>query len=152
MFCPNKTNITTQKYNTYISRSLIYTVLHWPRRDGNDVAEESVFTWTLDITWTRGEWVLSWFKRLGMRERTNKEGYVHHWGRVRKESEPRRQRGQFSKSYPLANPILIHRHHHTYLPVSTPNTIHHSRLTVCLPDSLDLDRCLSILFWLSACE
>src|SRR6218665_2256779 len=31
-------------------------------------------------------------------------------------------------------------------------TIHHNRLTVCLPDSLDLDRCLSILFWLSACE
>ena len=28
----------------------------------------------------------------------------------------------------------------------------HSRLTVCLPDSLDLDRCLWILFWLSACE
>src|SRR6218665_288473 len=24
--------------------------------------------------------------------------------------------------------------------------------SVCLPDSLDLDRCLSILFWLSACE
>ena len=23
--------------------------------------------------------------------------------------------------------------------VSTPNTIHHNRLTVCLPDSLDLD-------------
>ena len=22
----------------------------------------------------------------------------------------------------------------------------------CLPDSLDLDRCLSILFWLSGCE
>src|SRR6218665_1205871 len=43
----------------------------------------------------------------------------------------------FSKSYP------IHRHPHTYLPVSTPNTIHHSRLTVCLPDSLDLDPCLS---------
>src|SRR6218665_1190903 len=54
--------------------------------------------------------------------------------------------------YSLASPILIHRHPHTYLPVSTPNTIHHSRLTVCLPDSLDLDRCLSILFWLSACE
>src|SRR6218665_1624740 len=52
----------------------------------------------------------------------------------------------------LVNPILIHRHPHTYLPVSTPNTIHHSRLTVCLPDSLGLDRCLSILFWLSACE
>src|SRR6218665_224676 len=37
-------------------------------------------------------------------------------------------------------------------PVSTPSTNHHSHLTVCLPDSLDLDRCLSILFWLSACE
>src|SRR6218665_978536 len=34
------------------------------------------------------------------------------------------------------------------LPVSTPNTIHHSRLT----DSLVLTRCLSILFWISACE
>src|SRR6218665_1115988 len=52
----------------------------------------------------------------------------------------------------LSNPILIHRHPHASLPVSTPNTIHHSRLTVCLPDSLGLDRCLSILFWLSACE
>src|SRR6218665_367867 len=57
----------------------------------------------------------------------------------------------------LANFLLewlaqSHRHPHTYLPVSTPNTIHHSRLTVCLPDSLDLDCCLSILFWLSACE
>src|SRR6218665_2224974 len=37
-----------------------------------------------------------------------------------------------------ANPILIHRLLHTSLPVSTPSTIHHSRLTVCLPDSLDL--------------
>src|SRR6218665_1306757 len=52
----------------------------------------------------------------------------------------------FSESYPDSSSS------HTYLPVSTPNTIHHSRLTVCLPDSLDLDRCLSILFWLSACE
>src|SRR6218665_3395007 len=48
--------------------------------------------------------------------------------------------------------LLIHRLPHTSLPVSTPSTIHHSRLTVCLPDSLDLDRCASILFWLSACE
>ena len=40
----------------------------------------------------------------------------------------------------------------TSLPVSTPNTIHHSRLTVCLPESLDLIRCLSILFWISVCE
>ena len=48
----------------------------------------------------------------------------------------------FSKSDPdsLSSPYLP--------PVSTPSTIHHSRLTVCLPDSLDLDRCLSILFWL----
>src|SRR6218665_2865791 len=29
------------------------------------------------------------------------------------------------------------------LPVSAPNTIHHSRLTVYLPDSLDLTCCLS---------
>src|SRR6218665_1218517 len=51
-----------------------------------------------------------------------------------------------SKSYPDSSSP-------PYLPsVSTPNTIHDSRLTVCLPDSLDLDRCLSILFWLSACE
>ena len=33
----------------------------------------------------------------------------------------------------LANPILIHCFPHTSLPVSTPSTIHHSRLTVCLP-------------------
>src|SRR6218665_851212 len=52
----------------------------------------------------------------------------------------------------LANLILIHRHPHTSLPISTPSTIHHSRLSVCLPACLDLDRCLSILFWLSACE
>src|SRR6218665_3179881 len=40
----------------------------------------------------------------------------------------------------------------TSFPVSTLNTIHHSRPTVCLPDSLYLTRCLSILFWTSACE
>src|SRR6218665_2745395 len=57
-----------------------------------------------------------------------------------------------AKHCSLANPILMHRHPHTSLPVSTPSTIHHSRLTVCLTDSLDLDCCLSILFWLSACE
>src|SRR6218665_35374 len=50
------------------------------------------------------------------------------------------------------NPILISPLPPTSLPVSTPNTIHHSRLTACLPDSLDLTRCLSILFWISACE
>src|SRR6218665_475384 len=50
------------------------------------------------------------------------------------------------------NPFLNHPLHPTSLPVSTPNTIHHSRLTVCLPDSLNLTRCLSILFWTSACE
>jgi len=52
----------------------------------------------------------------------------------------------FNKSYPdlSSSPYLP--------PVSTPNTIHHSRLTVCLPDSLDLSRCLSILFWISAYE
>ena len=33
----------------------------------------------------------------------------------------------FSKSFP------DHHHPHASLPVSTPNTIHHSRLTVCLP-------------------
>src|SRR6218665_2964103 len=52
----------------------------------------------------------------------------------------------------VTNPILICLLPTTSLPVSTPNTIHHSHLTVCLPDSLDLDRCLSILFWISACE
>jgi len=48
--------------------------------------------------------------------------------------------------YKTTNPILIHRLPHTSLPVLTPNTIHHSRLTVCLPDSLDLTLFLSILF------
>jgi len=50
------------------------------------------------------------------------------------------------------NSILIHPLLPTFLLVSIPNTIYHSRLTVCLPDSLDLIRCLSILFWPSACE
>src|SRR6218665_3211826 len=54
--------------------------------------------------------------------------------------------------YSSTNPILICPLPPTSLPVSTPNTIHHSHLTVCLPDSLDLIRCLSILFWISACE
>src|SRR6218665_2053559 len=57
-----------------------------------------------------------------------------------------------SKHCSSTNPILIYRLPRTSLPVSTPNTIHHSCLTVCLSDSLDLDRCLSILFRLSACE
>src|SRR6218665_2891431 len=50
------------------------------------------------------------------------------------------------------SPILICPLLPTPLPVSTPNTIYHNRLTVCLPDSLDLTRCPSILFWISACE
>ena len=54
--------------------------------------------------------------------------------------------------YSSTNPIVIHPLLPTSLPVSTPNTIHHSRLTVCLPDSLDLTRCLSTFFWVSACE
>ena len=38
----------------------------------------------------------------------------------------------------------------TSLPVSTPNTIHHSRLTVCLPDSLDLDHFVLVKrLWIS---
>src|SRR6218665_3846204 len=37
------------------------------------------------------------------------------------------------------NPILIHRLLPTSLPVSTPNTIHHSRLTVCLSLSVCLN-------------
>jgi len=40
----------------------------------------------------------------------------------------------------LANPILIHPLLPTSLPVSTPNTMHQSHLTVCLPDSLDQRR------------
>ena len=40
------------------------------------------------------------------------------------------------------NPILIPPLLPTSLPVSTSNAIHHNRLTVCLPDSLDLTRCL----------
>jgi len=54
----------------------------------------------------------------------------------------------------LANPILIYRPPRAYLSVSTPNTIHHIAvwLSVCLSDSRDLDRCLSIFVWLSACE
>src|SRR6218665_3522059 len=44
-------------------------------------------------------------------------------------------------------PILIYPLLPTSLPVSTPNTIHHSRLTVLLPDSLYLTCCLSILSW-----
>src|SRR6218665_1711875 len=37
------------------------------------------------------------------------------------------------------NPILTYPLVPISLPVSTPNTIHHSRLTVCLLDSLNLD-------------
>src|SRR6218665_2443867 len=48
--------------------------------------------------------------------------------------------------------ILIYSLPHVYLPVSHPNTIHHSRLNVCLIDYLEVDPCLSIVFWLSACE
>jgi len=39
----------------------------------------------------------------------------------------------------LVNPTLIHPLSHTSLRVSAPNTIHHSRLTVCLTDSLDFE-------------
>src|SRR6218665_689158 len=48
--------------------------------------------------------------------------------------------------------ILIYSLRHVSLPVSHPNTIHHSRLNVCLIDYLGLKPCLSIGFWLSACE
>src|SRR6218665_1930642 len=48
--------------------------------------------------------------------------------------------------------ILIYSLPHISLSVSHPNTIHHSRLNVCLIDYLDLNLCLSIVFWLSACE
>ena len=50
------------------------------------------------------------------------------------------------------NPTLIHPLLHISLSISIPNTIHLSCLTVCLPDSLDFDLCLSILFWINACE
>src|SRR6218665_2110798 len=45
--------------------------------------------------------------------------------------------------------ILIYSRPHISLPVSHPNTIHHSRLDACLIDYLDLNPCLSIVFWLS---
>src|SRR6218665_1843878 len=48
--------------------------------------------------------------------------------------------------------IQIYSHPHISLSVSHPNTIHHSRLSVCLIDYLDPNPCLSIAFWLSACE
>src|SRR6218665_1666153 len=50
------------------------------------------------------------------------------------------------------NPILIHPLLPTSLPsqLQTPSTI--AICSVCLPHSLDLTHCLSILFWLSACE
>src|SRR6218665_3566871 len=55
------------------------------------------------------------------------------------------------KTLRFKNLILIHPLLPSSLPVSTPNTIHHGRLTVCLCDSLDLTPCLSILIWISAC-
>ena len=51
----------------------------------------------------------------------------------------------FGKSYPNSSSSA-------YLPPSPSQLQTPSTLTVCLPDSLDLDRCLSIFFWLSACE
>src|SRR6218665_95890 len=59
---------------------------------------------------------------------------------------------QNSKHCSSTNPILIPLLLPPSLPVSTPNTVHHNRLTVCLPDSLDLTCSFSILFWISACE
>src|SRR6218665_1535181 len=50
------------------------------------------------------------------------------------------------------NPILIHPHHPTILPVSTPNAIHHSYLLSACPTFWILTPCLSILFWISTCE
>src|SRR6218665_3078810 len=38
---------------------------------------------------------------------------------------------------------------HISLPVSNPNTIHHSHLNVCLIDYLDRNPCLLIVFWLN---
>src|SRR6218665_1113948 len=59
-----------------------------------------------------------------------------------------------SKHCSSTNPFLICPLLPTSSPVSTLNTIHHSRLAVCvyLSDPLDLTRCLSILFWTSVCE
>src|SRR6218665_1400093 len=45
--------------------------------------------------------------------------------------------------------ILIYSLPHIFLPVSHPNTIHHSHLNVCLIDYLDLNPCPSIVFWLT---
>src|SRR6218665_689246 len=45
--------------------------------------------------------------------------------------------------------ILIYSLPHISLPVSHPNTIRHSRLNVCLIDYLDLNPCLSNVFWLN---
>ena len=45
--------------------------------------------------------------------------------------------------------ILIYSLPHISLPVSHPNKIHHSRLNVCLIDYLDLNPCLSNVFWLN---
>src|SRR6218665_854272 len=50
----------------------------------------------------------------------------------------------FNKSYPDSSSP-------PYLPPCL-NSKHHSCLTVCIPDSLDITRCLSILFWISACD
>ena len=41
---------------------------------------------------------------------------------------------------------------HTSLPASTTNTSHHSRVTVCLTDSVDLETLSNDFLWLSACE
>src|SRR6218665_160674 len=45
----------------------------------------------------------------------------------------------FVGSMPINIFIITPQCHIPYLPVSTLNTIHHNRLTVCLPDSLDLE-------------
>src|SRR6218665_739491 len=45
----------------------------------------------------------------------------------------------------LANLILVHSLPHTYLPVSTSNTIHHSHLSACLTLWIFLTPCLDFV-------
>jgi len=42
------------RYNTYILRSLIYTVLHWPDETAAVWRRKRFLRWTLDITWRMG--------------------------------------------------------------------------------------------------
>jgi len=48
--------------------------------------------------------------------------------------------------------MLIHPLFPTFLAVSTPNTIHYSRLTVCLLTLWILNPAYLFFIWLSVCE